>query len=282
MRSPRLMHLVVALAVLLPALPAGAQTQLLEQLPVTHAQTPRGVGIVTPAAPVAPTAKVVDGDISDWTGTGAGYGGTVVHSHGELIYTDHLFDSYGADDGRDARRYRELYGPLRSVAPETYRAEGIFQALAGELGLPVPHDYQAEEHYGNQGFQPAADLLELRVAADADNLYVLARTTTMTDPDDAAVVLLADTRPSPGERGVPFSTGLTTSEGDVAVFLGSHEPRLVDLETGATSPISVAIEPDGYTNSFEAAIPRASLAGSHLRLAAATGLHDGVGAFAIR
>src|SRR5205823_9586061 len=81
---------------------------------------------------------VADGNLADWVGTPTSYGGTAAYSRGEYIYTDHLFDAYGADDGRDAQRDQVL-DPLAQAAPSTYRAEPLFQAnLPGEIGAPNP------------------------------------------------------------------------------------------------------------------------------------------------
>ena len=65
--------------------------------------------------------------------------------------------------------------------PEAYKVmEPLFQAnVPGEVGAPNPGPLDVQEHYGDAPMQDAADLRELRVAADANTLHVLARTTTM-------------------------------------------------------------------------------------------------------
>ena len=54
------------------------------------------------------------------------------------VYTDHLFDAYGADDGRDAERLQRRE-PLDENVPETYRLEALQQQdPAGEFGAARP------------------------------------------------------------------------------------------------------------------------------------------------
>jgi pimeloyl-ACP methyl ester carboxylesterase len=246
------------------------------ELPVLHEETKAGAVVTTRAADVAPSAKTVDGNIDDWSGTATGLGGQTVHARGELIYTDHVLDAYGADDGGDRDRLAQL-DPLNEAASETYRLEPIFQAdLGGEFGVPLPEQTKAEEQYGDLPRQDGADLLELRVAADANELQVLARTTNMATAGQSAVLLLADTAPGSTERAVPFGTGLHSSTAEVAILLANGGGKAVDLLTGTEMPIAVAVNPSGYTNAIEAAVPLAALGhvGS-LRLAAATGAFNG-------
>src|SRR5688572_11733644 len=101
---------LTAIALSTVALPARAGTfdELLPvevpELPVLHDAAVRGQGEVTPLPRRKPSVKTIDGLTTDWRGVPTGFGGTVTRSRGELIYTDHLFDAYGADDGRDAER----------------------------------------------------------------------------------------------------------------------------------------------------------------------------------
>lgn len=246
------------------------------ELPVLHEETKAGSIVTTPAPNVAPTTKTVDGDIGDWAGTATRLAGQTVYSRGELIYSDHIFDAYGADDGGDQERLATL-DPLNKAVPETYRLEPIFQAdLGGEFGVPLPEQTKAEEQYGDLPRQDGADLLELRVAADASSLQVLARTTNMATAGQSAVLLLADTAPGGTEQAVGFGTGLKTTSAEVAILLAEGAGRAVDLATGAQTPVAVAVNPSGYTNAVEAAVPLSAVAGAGpLRLAAATGAFDG-------
>jgi acetyl esterase/lipase len=206
--------LAIALAVTATAaFPAVADEPVPPEAPVLHGELRRGELVVSRAADVRPTRKTVDGDIGDWTGSASGFGGTVVRSRGELIYTDHLFDAYGADDGGDAERLGTL-DPLADAAPETYRLDPVFQQdVAGELGVPtedapLPPSLRAEEVYGDLEHVDAADLVEVRLAADRRHLYLLARTTTMqagAEPALRVVVDGAETVVTPGSPGAAFA-----------------------------------------------------------------------------
>src|SRR3954451_7706633 len=92
------------------------------EVPILHAENKRGTAIITPAAPVAPMGKTIDGDPSDWTGTAPGFAGFTAYSHGELVHTDYLFDAYGADDGDDVDRVSRN-DQLAAAFPGGYRLE---------------------------------------------------------------------------------------------------------------------------------------------------------------
>lgn len=287
-RRTRVLALAVAALLLAGTGTAIANRTIPEpapELPVLHGETARGSLVYTGTTRAARTDKVVDGSIADWTGVGSRLGGTTVRSAGELIYSDYLFDAYGADDGGDAERLATL-DPLNEGVPETYRLDPIFQLdLAGELGVDNPTGPSAEEQYGDAGDRSidAADLLELRLSADGGNLYVLGRTTTMLDAASTALLLLVDSVPGSPAYDVPFGSGLRTTTGDAAVYLAASGSRVVDLATGASTPLTdVAIAPDGYTNAIEAALPLKALGvkKGKGRVAAVTGLSDGVGGFA--
>jgi hypothetical protein len=215
---------LLSAAVLAAGIPAARSA--VPEAPVLHPELARGELVVTAADPVTPTPKVVDGDIADWTGTGSGFGGTTVRSAGELVYTDHLFDAYGADDGADAERLATL-DPLADAIPETYRLDPLYQAdPAGELGVPTETFFAADEAYGNLDHVDAADLVEVRLAADGSNLYVLARTTTMLAGAEPALQVIVD---------------------GVEHVLRAGDPN-------------VAVNADGWTNAIEASIPVTSRA----------------------
>ncbi|MEA2453616.1 MAG: hypothetical protein QOG04_2326 [Actinomycetota bacterium] len=256
-------------------------------LPVLSAETPAGEGTIVPAEPIAPVAKQVDGDISDWVGTASRYGGTAVYSGGEYVYQDHIFDANGPDDGRDTRR-TEDQAALQEAAPGTYRIEGLGQADAvGEvvgltpIDVPIPEEYQTDDTYGDvQDTVYGADLEEVRVAVDADSAYLLVRTTTMTSPT-TGILVLADTQPGSTERTIPFGSGLKSSTADVALFLNGSSGAIADLASGAITSLdegSVVTSTDGYTNAIEARLPLGSVTSPEgLKLAVASGTADGAG-----
>ncbi|MDX6234233.1 MAG: hypothetical protein QOH68_3330 [Nocardioidaceae bacterium] len=262
------------LVLILVAPPALADGPSAPELPVLHVAAGNGGGTVTAGTPahVAPSLRTIDGHIDDWQGTGTGFGGTVVRSAGELVYTDHLFDAYGADNGKDAERLGRL-APLNDAVPETYRLEPVFTSdIAGELGAPEVEALAASEEYGDAGRQDAADLLEVRLAADSESLYVLARTTTMTAADQTAILVLLDTVADSPAHDVPFGAGIHTEDADVAVLLANGAGTAVDLTSGVETPVPVAVDPTGDTNAIEAAVPASLLGGAPtISVAAAAG-----------
>ena len=68
------------------------------------------------------------------------------------------------------------------------------QYVPGEFGVPTP-GYDLKTNYGDLELVEHADLSELRVGADRGALWLLARTTTMTDPGKTALLVLLDTAP---------------------------------------------------------------------------------------
>jgi hypothetical protein len=247
---------LLALLVLAPAAAAQDAT-----LPIAGTETPRGTGTRTALDPVAPAAKTLDGHVGDWAGEGPGFAGTIVRSHGELIYTDHLFDAYGADDGRDAERLRTL-GPTQEAVPETYRLEALLQNdPAGQFGAETPEELEYRTNYGDLEREDRADLSEVRLAAGGDATWLLARTTTMASAaESAALLVLVDTDPAApaGPRAVPFGSGLTTTRAERAVLLHGDAGRVADLVTGAITDLpagSVATRADGWDNAIEARLP---------------------------
>jgi poly(3-hydroxybutyrate) depolymerase len=254
-------------------------------LPVLSSETPRGRGEAVDVSGQAPVAKTADGEISDWIGSPSRFGGTAIYSGGELIYQDHLFDALGPDDGRDAARFDQT-DPLEEALPGTYRIDALAQADApGEFGAPAPERFSYDDTYGDANPRPdSLDIEELRLAVSGDDLAVLARTTTMTGPNDIGLLLLADTEPGTTSYEVPFNSGITTSTGDVAVFVSNGNVRLADLAAGTVTALNGAAasaSPGGWTNALEATLRLAdvSAADGSLSLAAASGKpnDDGTG-----
>lgn len=250
---------------------APAQAQV--DAPLISVPTPRGQGSTQPTDPIpASTVRTVDGDPSDWVGDPSRFGGTATYSAGELVYQDHIFDAYGADDGRDAERTAR-HDSLMETAPEIYRAEPALQYVPRELGIPVPSQLQAFMNYGNLPFQAEADLLELRVAIDSTHLWILARTTTMPTDSSTALLVLIDNVDGSAERNIPFTTQLSSERADVALLLNGTTGNIADLATGGITWLpagSVATDSSGYTNAIEAKIPLADIGTGPLSIAAVT------------
>jgi Putative esterase len=250
-------------------------------LPVLATEVPAGGGTTVGLAKAFDPARQVDGDLSDWTGRPTRFGGSSVLSHGELIYQDHIFDAYGADDGRDAKRLA-IEDPLEALVPETYRVDPALQYVPQEFGLPTPPAFTYYTHYGDLPRQDEADLSELRFGADDASLWIAARTTTMSASAPTALLVLLDTKSGGGTRDVGFGSGLTTGRADVAVLMTRAGGFVRDLASGSVTTLpegSVALNPDGYVNAIEARVPLAALGSppSAFSAAAATGIADVTG-----
>jgi hypothetical protein len=269
---------VSACLLALAAVPAGAEPNLPGNvsLPVLRSQVPAGGGQTVALKNKQTHEMNFDGEIDDWRGDLPGFGGAQMYSAGELVYQDHLFDAYGADEGQDAQR-TAFHDDLVGALPELYRIDGTtLQYAPGELGVPTGPFISRTEH-GGLPRQDEADLSEVRLAVNPNGyLELLARTTTMNAPNTALLVLL-DTQPGTTERTVPFNSGLKTTKGDVAALITAAGVQAVDLTSGA--PIGfghAAYNPSGYTNAIEAHLSPEMLQGSEKPgVAIAAGLADG-------
>jgi hypothetical protein len=217
--------LAVALVGIVPA--AVADEPLPPEAPLLHPELARGDLVFGPSTTAKRKAKTVDGNLSDWTGTASGYGGTTVRSRGELIYTDHLFDAYGADDGGDADRLAQL-APLTDASPSTYRLDALYKEDPGGQftdtdGTPI----HGEEQYGDLEHVDAADLREVRLASDGSSLFVLARTTTMRAGAEPTLLVQIDGVAhyiSPGTAGAAFNADGYTNAIEARIPLGTTKP----------------------------------------------------------
>lgn len=293
MLTPRL-SLIAALAAIsvaasLTSAPALAQVPPgTTDAPVLSDATPRGSNTLRDLVDVVPTLKSIDGDISDWQGQSSMYGGTALYSAGEFVYQDHIFDSYGPDDGRDAERLANT-APLGPV-PGAYRVESLAQADAiGEalslVGLvDAPEQLQTDDTYGDARTKPYnADILETRVAEQNGNVALLVRTTTMTDRNQTGVLVLADTDGiANSEAPMPFNAGVHSEAADVAFFLSGSSGWAFDMATETLTPLpdgSVSTNESDYDNAIEALIPGelVGTADGQINIAVATGNSNGQG-----
>ncbi len=234
-------------------------THPLDILPVSSYPLPRG-GLARCAAAVkTPSAKIVDGDPSDWIGEPSRTGGTTRMDAGESIHTEFLFDAFGADDGSDAQRFA-LLEPLAGIDARIGRFEMLFQALGAEFGVPPP--LGALDRYGNTTtLGDEADLREVRWAAQREAVYLLAQWTTLTDPAKAVLLVLLDTQADSGaQREIGFGSGLLTQRYDRALLLTADGARLRDLGSGeesSSSDMRVAVNAENWNNALEAELPAA-------------------------
>lgn len=120
----------------------------------------------TPAS--AGATHRADGNVSDWVGDPTMLSGQTRISKGELIYDDWLYDDYGADLDQ---------GPNQP-------------AFRGNLA-PTQGDYRYPTDSGRYGYN-AADIRQLRVAADSWGMHFVVFLQTMLQRDAAAVTLAID------------------------------------------------------------------------------------------
>ncbi|MGH2979809.1 MAG: hypothetical protein ACRDLQ_09265, partial [Solirubrobacterales bacterium] len=141
------------------------------------------VAVALPA-PASGAPHRADGIVTDWRGDPTMLSGQTRVSRGELIHDDWLYDDYGANlDG----------GPNRAA----FRA-----ALA-----PTRGDYRYPTNANRYGHN-AADLRQLRVAADGAGLHVVAFLQTLKDRDAPIVTVAIDSGRAGEAQGWPDGAGL--------------------------------------------------------------------------
>lgn len=114
------------------------------------------------AAVVVPGARSGTGPIGPWAGTPTGYGGTSRYDAGEWIYTDFVYDDYGADTTPGGQPN------VVSLSP----TQGDFRYLDGDAFR-----------------DNAADIVEVRARVAGDDLEVRALLSTIVDPTVVALQL---------------------------------------------------------------------------------------------
>jgi pimeloyl-ACP methyl ester carboxylesterase len=177
---------------------------------------------------------VADGKLNDWIGAPTNLGGRSQLSKGELIYTDYLYDDYGPD-----LDHVPGYPQFRDqLAPKS-----------GDYGYP---DDPARYGYN------AADLRELRLAADKKALHGLVSLQTMKVPDAAIVTIAIDSdgNPQTGQGRWPDGAGLYTQGADQFIVLRGGQGRIED-SAGQGQPIRTAVNTDANAIEFDA--PRKKL-----------------------
>src|SRR3954468_14403817 len=256
-------RLLLAASMALLAAPAAANAA---NLPVATADIPAGGGVRVPLKAAHDPGRVVDGQTSDWTGKLPGFGGALINSRGELVYEDHIFDAWGADNGQDQQRMA-VEEPLQSAVPEAYRVDPALEYVPEEFGIPLG-PFTFSTHYGDLEHQDQADLSQVRLGTDKQrNVRLLARTTTMDDAKPAtALLVLLDTRPGDTQLGIGFNSGpMQTTKAEAALFLFGDQGYVQNLSDGSIQPLpagSVATNAAGYDNAIEARIPALLLGGS--------------------
>jgi poly(3-hydroxybutyrate) depolymerase len=205
---------------------------------------------------------------------------------GEHIYTDYLFDAFGADNGDDARRLAATL-LLAQVNSRIERGDQLFQALGQQFGAPVP--LGLPDRYGdNYNNEQALDIHEVRWNMDPaaiNQLTLKVAFARLQDNQEARFVVFADMDNS--KTGDLSRFGLGSSRYDRAIVFTTFGPdasavvEQIDLTSGETSNLTVdnqfyaSVFPDdspNNRNSMGFSFPIASLlrADNTLKLTVAT------------
>lgn len=236
--------LVAACAVF--AAPAGTGSA---RQPVGPPEGTRALDVVEPARHRA------DGDLSEWRGKPTGLSGQSVTSLGELIHTDWLYDDHGPDlDGIVGMpQFRSVLAPVRG-------------------------DYVYPDRPDRYGYN-AADLRELRIAADRRALHLAISLQTMKVAD-AAIVMVALDGDRSEETSVPEwpdGAGIRTRGPERFITAWGTGARLTTPKGSA--PLRTAV--NLRENAIEVSVSHRALGTTEKKVRAwvVTGLNDGRGRF---
>jgi dienelactone hydrolase len=178
----------------------------------------------------APVAYVADGSLKEWRGSPTYLAGRSQVSRGELIYTDYLFDDYGPDlnGGPDTPAFRSTLAPTNG-------------------------DYRYPDDPARYGYN-AADLRELRIAADANALHALIGLETMKVADAAIATIAIDTdgNASTGAAEWPDGAGIATPGADRFITTWGTGAHVVDA-AGKSTTVRTAVNLD--ENAIEVDVP---------------------------
>jgi dienelactone hydrolase len=192
------------------------------------------VGPAVAHAEVRRTAYVADGRLAEWRGTPTYLAGRTQVSHGELIYTDYLYDDYGPDLDR---------------LPNDPAFRAPLAPTNGDYRYPADAD-----RYGHN----AADLRELRVSATRGGLHALVALQTMKAADAAAAMIAIDTDgdAATGAAAWPDGAGIATRGADRFVTVWGTGGHVVDA-AGRATPVRTAANLE--ENAIEVDVPYALL-----------------------
>ncbi len=179
-----------------------------------------------PAA--AASSHLADGKLSEWKGDPTMLSGQTRVSRGELIHDDWLYDDYGADLDQ-------------ATNPPAFRSQ-----LA-----PTQGDYRYPTTSSRYGYN-AADLRQLRIAADGYGLHLLVFLQTVKARDAAAFTLAIDSdRDSADTDQWPDGVGIDAPKADHFItswgtggFVTDGRGRRVRIRRQAVNLEENAIEVD--------------------------------------
>lgn len=193
-----------------------------------------------------------------WAAPSPGLVGAPIYDHGELVLDDSPFDDTGAAQPLNA----DVYGPAYAAAT----LPGLCPTNSGSTSFPSTSHHGGWVYPQAADLQNAADISELRIAADRSSFHVAFVLQTMTaDVVDKPVVGLGIRLP--GEVPVPGATGLAAFPHVLQIG-----PAGATLD-GRTVPSSIDVA--GHV--LEARIPVTALRTGRWEVAAAAGVWNGTG-----
>lgn len=166
-----------------------------------------------------------------WKGEATDLAGRWQISKGELVYTDYLYDDYGAD--RDG-----------AINPPAFRAN--LAPTNGDLRYPA-------DSGARTGFN-AADLRELRLAIRDGRLDVRVALQTMLAKDVTAAIVAIDTDgdATTGAARWPGNAGITTPGADRFILTWGTGAQVIDAQGNATD---VPVDTDLGENTYDLGVP---------------------------
>ncbi|MEA2624174.1 MAG: hypothetical protein QOD06_219 [Candidatus Binatota bacterium] len=217
----------------------------------------------------------VDGDPSDWVGEPTGISGTSRHSGGEFIYTDYLYDAWGANvDGFRGGQADFEYFPVVGLWPNLQDPQSPRWGTTGQTGrFRTSGDFGYPPRDGtDRQYDSVADVSEVRIGLDAANVYYLIRTTALRRADQAvfAIGIDRDGNAATGGGEWPLGANLRGQLGFEHVLTvwgtGGAVTSYADGAGGADEVSSIsladaggAIAVDLDENVIEVSVPRAAL-----------------------
>lgn len=209
-----------------------------------------GPDVLYAQAPAAPQLENHDARLSAET---LRISGAEAYVDGEYLYTDHLYDDFGADTDGGA-----------SSAP------AVGDGHAGDLAYPTDRD-----RYGDN----AADLVELRIAPGDDEVVYRVTLNTLLEPDSTIVAIAFDTDRDettgadelPGDPGAPFPG----TDEVVTVWGTGAEHTAYEADGTERTTTDLEVEVDLAAAQLTVTVPRTtSDPRGTWRATAATGLYD--------
>lgn len=192
-----------------------------------------------------------DGELTDWAGEPTMLAGRTTVDDGELIYDDYLYDDYG---------------PNLDRLPNPTPFQSYLSATNGDYRYPDADEYGIN----------AADLRQLRIAADGDILHVALHFQTLKTLDTTIATVAVDTDgdSATGAATWPDGSGLTTPGADRFITVWGSGARVSDAAGGETDAAHAA---ELEENVYEASVPIGSLGAvsPDAKVWVVTGIADG-------